>query len=46
MGTVDGDYVLDIVFQCSTSDQFGAELAIGPALALAVRSPQNSHLIF
>jgi len=36
MGSVDGDYVSDIVFQRSISEQFGAELAIGPALALAV----------
>jgi len=32
MGSVDGDYVSDIVFQRSISEQFGAELAIGPAL--------------
>lgn len=36
MESDDRDYVSDIVFKLSISEQFGAELAIGPALALVL----------
>jgi len=36
MNGIDDNYVSDVVFQRSISEQFGAELAIGPALALVV----------
>jgi len=36
MESNDRDHVSDIVFQLSISEKFGAELAIGPALALVI----------
>ena len=44
MNGVDHDHVSDIVFQRSISEQYGAELAIGPALALVVGQTPSSGL--
>ena len=44
MSSTDTNYVSDIVFQRSLSEQFSAELAIGPALALlATQTPSSGY---
>lgn len=42
MDGINDDYVSDIVFQRSISEQFSAELAIGPALALVIGQMPSS----